>query len=145
MSKYLVVVESPAKAKTINKMLGRNYLVKACFGAVRDLPKSTLGVDVEDNFKPKYITLRQENTRKALKAIKEAAAKSEKVLLASDPDREGEAICWHLKEELAKSTKAEFHRVMFNEITKRAVREAFERPQPIDINKVDAQQAITGK
>jgi DNA topoisomerase-1 len=138
VARSLVIVESPAKAKTINKFLGRDYSVKASMGHVRDLPKKELGVD-EKSFAPTYAVLPEK--KKVLAELKRAAKKSEAVYLASDPDREGEAICWHLKEELAKSTKAEFHRVMFNEITKRAVREAFEQPQPIDINKVDAQQA----
>jgi DNA topoisomerase-1 len=134
----LVIVESPAKAKTINKFLGRDFIVKASMGHVRDLPKKELGVD-EESFSPTYTVLPEK--KKILAELKKAAKGAEAIYLASDPDREGEAICWHLKEELSKSTKAEFHRVMFNEITKRAVRAAFERPQPIDINKVDAQQA----
>jgi DNA topoisomerase-1 len=133
----LVIVESPAKAKTINKFLGRDFIVKASMGHVRDLPKKELGVD-EESFSPTYTVLPEK--KKILAELKKAAKGAEAIYLASDPDREGEAICWHLKEELTKSTKAEFHRVMFNEITKRAVREAFERPQPININKVDAQQ-----
>ena len=98
VAKYLVIVESPAKAKTIEKFLGRNYIVRACFGAVRDLPKSQMGVDIEHNFEPKYIVLREERTRNALKEIKDKARKVEKVFLASDPDREGEAIAWHVSE-----------------------------------------------
>ena len=138
MANALVIVESPAKAKTINKFLGRNYTVKASMGHVRDLPKRTLGVDEED-FSPTYDVLTEK--RKTISDLKKAAKNADDIYLASDPDREGEAICWHLKEELAKSSKATFHRVLFNEITKTAVRAAFERPIEIDANKVDAQQA----
>jgi DNA topoisomerase-1 len=138
MAKALVIVESPAKAKTINKFLGRNYAVKASMGHVRDLPKRTLGVD-EDDFTPTYQVLPEK--KKTLTELKKAAKSAEAIYLASDPDREGEAICWHLKEELEKGTKATFHRVLFNEITKRAVKEAFEHPRDIDAHKVDAQQA----
>lgn len=144
MSKYLVVVESPAKAKTINKFLGSNYIVKACFGAVRDLPKSQMGVAIDDNFKPKYVALREERARKAMKAIKEAAEKVDGVLLASDPDREGEAIAWHVAE-ILKSTKKTADvpstRIVFHEITKKSVREAVKNPREIDADLVDAQQA----
>ena len=138
MGRALVIVESPAKAKTINKFLGRKYLVKASMGHVRDLPKKTLGVDEED-FTPTYTVLPEK--KKTLTELKKAAKDAEAIYLAPDPDREGEAICWHLKEVLKKSTKAEFHRVLFNEITKRAVLAAFENPLEIDLHKVDAQQA----
>ncbi len=138
MPKALVVVESPAKAKTINKFLGRGYTVKASMGHVRDLPKRTLGVDEED-FTPTYAVLAEK--KKTLSELKKAAKNATKIYLASDPDREGEAICWHLVEILKKETKATFHRVMFNEITKRAVLAAFETPGEIDVHKVDAQQA----
>jgi DNA topoisomerase-1 len=138
VAKALVIVESPAKAKTINKFLGRNYTVKASMGHVRDLPKRTLGVD-EDDFTPTYQVLPEK--KKTLTELKKAAKGAEDIYLASDPDREGEAICWHLQEELKKGTKATFHRVLFNEITKRAVKEAFEHPLEIDSDKVDAQQA----
>lgn len=138
MPKSLVIVESPAKAKTINKFLGRDYLVKASMGHVRDLPKRELGVD-EDDFSPTYTVL--QDKKRTVAELKKAAKSAEAVYLASDPDREGEAICWHLHEVLAKETDAAFHRVLFNEITKRAVREAFEHPREIDAHKVDAQQA----
>jgi DNA topoisomerase-1 len=144
MAKYLVVVESPAKAKTINKFLGSNFSVKACFGAVRDLPKSQLGVDVDNNFEPKYVVLREERTRKALKEIKERAAKVDKVYIASDPDREGEAIAWHVAEILKnfkKTADIPSSRVVFNEITKENVKNAIKNPREIDFNLVDAQQA----
>ena len=138
MARSLVIVESPAKAKTINKFLGRNYVVKASMGHVRDLPKRTLGVD-EKSFVPTYQALPEK--KKTLTELKKAVKDVDMVFLAADPDREGEAICWHLKEELAKSTDAPFRRVLFNEITKKAVQGAFEHPRDIDANKVDAQQA----
>jgi len=138
MGKALVIVESPAKAKTINKFLGRNFIVKASMGHVRDLPKRNLGVN-EETFEPEYAIL--PDKKKTLAELKRAAKGADAVYLASDPDREGEAICWHLKEELQKSTDAEFHRVMFNEITKKAILAAFEHPIEIDIPKVEAQQA----
>jgi DNA topoisomerase-1 len=138
VARALVIVESPAKAKTIKKFLGRDFTVKASMGHVRDLPKKELGVDEKD-FSPTYQVLPEK--KKVLAELKKAAKAAEAVYLASDPDREGEAICWHLQEELSKGAKAEFHRVLFNEITKRAVVGAFEKPQSIDINKVDAQQA----
>ena len=138
MAERLVIVESPAKAKTINKFLGRGYVVKASMGHVRDLPKRKLGVD-EETFEPTYVALQEK--KKTLSELKSAAKHAKAVYLASDPDREGEAICWHLREELAQETSAEFHRVMFNEITKRAILEAFEHPREIDLHKVEAQQA----
>ena len=138
MPKYLVVVESPAKARTINKFLGSNYVVRASYGHVRDLPKSTLGVDIENGFEPKYVQLR--DASKAVKAIQEAAAKADRVLLASDPDREGEAIGWHVAEILKKTNKP-VERIVFNEITKRGVKEAAKNPRSIDENLVNAQQA----
>jgi DNA topoisomerase-1 len=138
MASALVIVESPAKAKTINKFLGRDYTVKASMGHVRDLPKRDLGVD-EKSFEPTYAVLAEK--RKTISDLKKAAKKVDDIYLASDPDREGEAICWHLMEVLRKETKANFHRVLFNEITKRAVKAAFDEPIEIDSNKVDAQQA----
>jgi DNA topoisomerase-1 len=138
MAKSLVIVESPAKARTINKYLGPDYLVKASMGHVLDLPKKDLGVDVDHGFKPTYITI---PGRKALIAeLKSAAAKSDAVFLAADPDREGEAICAHLRE-LLDGKKRIFHRVLFNEITRDAIREAFKAPGEIDSRLVDAQQA----
>ena len=138
MGKSLVIVESPAKAKTINKFLGRNFTVKASMGHVRDLPKRTLGVDEKKDFKPTYEIL--PGRKKIIDELKKAAQTAEKVYLAPDPDREGEAICWHLAEILKKTNK-NLHRVMFNEITKRAVQQGIENPHKIDGNRVDAQQA----
>ena len=138
MGRALVIVESPAKAKTINKFLGRGFVVKASMGHVRDLPKRSIGVD-EKTFAPTYAVLPEK--KKTLAELKKAAKGASAVFLAPDPDREGEAICWHLKEELKDETDAPFHRVMFNEITKKAVLGAFEHPREIDSNKVDAQQA----
>ena len=138
MSKSLVIVESPAKAKTINKYLGPDFLVKASMGHVMDLPKKELGVDVEHGFRPTYISI---PTRKEVIAeLKSAATKATAVYLAADPDREGEAICQHLRD-LLNSSKRKFYRVLFNEITRDAVKEAFEHPKEIDAHLVDAQQA----
>jgi len=136
--KSLVIVESPAKAKTINKFLGRNYVVKASMGHVRDLPVKSLAVDVKKNFAPKFEVVR--GREKVLADLKKTAKASTAIYLAADPDREGEAICWHLAQEL-KPARKPIHRVMFNEITKRAVQEAFAHPGRIDSRKVDAQQA----
>jgi len=138
LGKSLVIVESPAKAKTINKFLGRNFTVKASMGHVRDLPKKSLGVDEKHDFKPTYEIL--PGRKKVMDELKKAAETADKVFLAPDPDREGEAICWHLSEILKKTNKNLF-RVMFNEITKRAVLKGIQEPQKIDSNKVDAQQA----
>jgi len=138
LGKALVIVESPAKAKTINKFLGRNFVVKASMGHVRDLPKKRLGVDEKHDFKPTYEIL--PGRKKIIDDLKKAAESADKVFLAPDPDREGEAICWHLAEILKKTNK-NLHRVMFNEITKRAVQHGIENPQKIDAHKVDAQQA----
>ncbi len=138
MGKSLVIVESKAKASTINKFLGKGYSVKASVGHVRDLPKKGLSIDVENDFKPTYATIRGKG--KVLKELRDAAKKSDMVYLASDFDREGEAIAWHIVESL-KLPKDKVRRVVFNEITKRAILEAMERPGDIDMNKVDAQQA----
>ncbi len=138
MGKSLVIVESPAKAKTINKFLGRNFIVKASMGHVRDLPKKSLGVDEKHDFKPTYEIL--PGRKKVIDELLKAAGSADKVYLAPDPDREGEAICWHLSEILKKTNK-NLHRVMFNEITKRAVLHGIEHPEKIDANRVDAQQA----
>lgn len=138
MAKNLVIVESPAKAKTINRILGSSYQVKASFGHVRDLPKSKLGVDEENDFKPSYVTLRDKS--KVIKELRTAAKKSESVYLAADPDREGESICYHVMELLRKESDT-FRRVVFNEITKPAVLRAFENPGEVDSQKVEAQQA----
>ncbi|MDH3784784.1 MAG: toprim domain-containing protein, partial [Acidobacteriota bacterium] len=134
----LVIVESPAKAKTINKFLGKGFIVRASMGHVRDLPKRELGVD-EETFEPTYTAL--PDKKKTLVDLRKEARKASAIYLAADPDREGEAICWHLQAELAKSTDAKFHRVLFNEITKRAILQAFEEPLEIDVDKVEAQQA----
>ena len=138
MAKSLVIVESPAKARTINKYLGSAYTVMASMGHVMDLPKKDLGVDIARGFQPTYITI---PSRKSLIAnLKAAAAKADAIYLATDPDREGEAICAHLRE-ILDSKRKKYYRVMFNEITRDAVREAFEHPGEIDTHLVDAQQA----
>lgn len=136
--KYLVIVESPAKAKTIEKYLGRNYKVVASVGHIRDLPKSKMGVDVENNYEPGYISIRGKGP--VIKELKKLAKKADKVFLASDPDREGEAIAWHIAHLLDLDLKAE-NRVVFNEITKEAVKAAFKEPRSINLDLVDAQQA----
>lgn len=138
MAKALVIVESPAKAKTINKYLGRDFKVIASMGHVRDLPKSKLGVDVDDDFKPDYVVL--PDRAKVIKELKEAVKSVEQVFVATDPDREGEAIGWHLAEELG-GGKKKIQRLMFNEITKKAILEAIKHPGEIDMRMVDAQQA----
>ncbi|WNF35469.1 type I DNA topoisomerase [Bacillaceae bacterium IKA-2] len=138
MADYLVIVESPAKAKTIGKYLGKKYIVKASMGHVIDLPKSQMGVDTEDNFTPKYITIRGKGP--ILKDLKAAAKKVKKIYLAADPDREGEAIAWHLAHSL-KIDESSNCRVVFNEITKQAIKDAFKTPRPVDMDLVDAQQA----
>lgn len=138
MSKYLVIVESPAKAKTIERYLGKNYTVRASNGHVRDLPKSQMGVDVDNNYEPKYITIRGKGEK--LKELRKEAKKAEKIYLAADPDREGEAIAWHLAHAL-KVDETSDCRVVFNEITKDAIKESFKQPRKIDYDLVDAQQA----
>ncbi|MRG85411.1 type I DNA topoisomerase [Salinibacillus xinjiangensis] len=138
MADYLVIVESPAKAKTIERYLGKKYKVKASMGHVIDLPKSQMGVDVEENYKLKYITIRGKGP--ILKELKTAAKKAKKVFLAADPDREGEAIAWHLARSLDVDENSKC-RVVFNEITKDAVKESFKNPRHIDNKLVDAQQA----
>ena len=140
MSKYLVIVESPAKARTINKILGKEYTVKASVGHVRDLPKTGLGVDIEKGFQPNYVTMKDKS--KVLTELRKAAKDADEILLAPDPDREGEAIAWHLKEALkSKVPEERFRRVTYNEITAPAIREAFSKPTVIDQQMVDAQQA----
>ena len=147
MAKALVIVESPAKAKTINKYLGKNYLVMASLGHIKDLPKKDLAVDVEHGFEPRYEVI--EGKKKLIQELKAAAKKVESVYLAADPDREGEAICHHLQEEIdgdskgkgKKKTGPAFFRVMFNEITSRGIKKAFETPGQVDIHLVEAQQA----
>src|SRR5215472_12110266 len=145
MAKALVIVESPAKAKTINRYLGKNYVVKASLGHIKDLPKRDLAVDVEHGFEPRYEVI--EGKKKLITELKQAAKKVDNVYLAADPDRVGEAICYHLQEELADKRAAKndghprIYRVMFNEITKKAIQKAFEDPGQVNINLVDAQQA----
>lgn len=138
MAKSLVIVESPAKAKTIKKFLGNNYVVKASVGHIIDLPKSKLGVDIENNFEPDYITIRGKGP--VLKEIRQEAKKVDKVYLATDPDREGEAISWHLANALNISQETPC-RIEFNEITKNAIKNAIKKPRKIDKSLVDAQQA----
>jgi DNA topoisomerase I len=138
MAKSLVVVESPAKAKTINKYLGRDYKVVASMGHIRDLPKSKLGVDVDDDFAEEYVSL--ESRKKVIKELKDAAKDATDIYVATDPDREGEAIGWHITQEL-KGNKRKFHRLTFNEITKKAVQEALNHPRAIDVKMVAAQRA----
>ena len=138
MPKSLVVVESPAKAKTINKFLGRNYIVCSSVGHIRDLPAKKLAVDVQNGFTPEYITIR--GKAKVIKEIQAGAKKTDAIYLAADPDREGEAICWHIAETL-KSMKKPIYRVTYNEITKGAIQAAMENPGEIDQRLVDSQQA----
>src|SRR5919205_4078475 len=145
MAKNLVIVESPAKAKTINKYLGNDYRVMASIGHIKDLPSKGLGVDVEHDFEPTYEIIpdtKKRNNKKVVADLKRAAREAEAIYLAADPDREGEAICQHLAEEIVpKRPQKPAYRVMFNEITKRAVQEAFQEPKEIDQHLVDAQQA----
>jgi DNA topoisomerase-1 len=145
MAKNLVVVESPAKAKTINKYLGKDFIVMASIGHIKDLPSKGLGVDVQNNFQPEYEIIpdaRKRNNKKIVSDLKKTAKTATAIYLAADPDREGEAICQHLAEEIVPTKPAvPSYRVMFNEITKRAVQQAFEHPKQIDGNLVDAQQA----
>ncbi len=136
--KILVIVESPSKAKTIGKFLGSNYKVTASVGHVRDLPKSKLGIDIDNNFEPQYISIRGKGD--LIKALKKEAKDASKIYLATDPDREGEAISWHLAYILG-IDPASPCRIVFNEITKEAIKEAVKNPRPIDLNLVDAQQA----
>ena len=138
MSETLVIVESPAKAKTIGKFLGSHYKVIASNGHVRDLPKSQIGVDVEHDFEPKYITLRGRG--EVLEKIRKEAKKADKIYLATDPDREGEAISWHLAHILHLDPASKC-RIVFNEITANAVKSSIKNVRPIDMRLVDAQQA----
>ena len=138
MAHYLVIVESPAKVKTIKKFLGSSYTVAASQGHVRDLPKSSLGIDIEHDYEPKYITIRGKGD--ILAALRKEVKKSDKVFLATDPDREGEAISWHLAAAL-KLDQKKMRRITFNEITKNAVKASLKAPRDIDMNLVDAQQA----
>src|SRR5881398_3459607 len=138
MAKSLVVVESPAKAKTINKYLGRDFKVVASMGHIRDLPKSKLGVAVDDDFAEEYESI--PSRKKVIKELKDAAKDASDIYVATDPDREGEAIGWHLAQELG-GKKRKIHRLMFNEITKKAIQEAIKHPKTIDVKMVDAQRA----
>lgn len=137
MAKYLVIVESPAKVKTIKKFLGSNYEVEASNGHVRDLPKSQLGIDIENDYEPKYITIRGKG--ELLAKLRKSAKKADKIYLATDPDREGEAISWHLTKAL-KTEEDKMYRISFNEITKSAVKASIKQARDIDMNLVDAQQ-----
>src|SRR6201993_4886056 len=145
MATNLVVVESPAKAKTINKYLGKDFIVKASIGHIKDLPSKGLGVDIQNNFEPDYEIIpdsKKRNNKKIVSDLKKTAKEASAIYLAADPDREGEAICQHLAEEIVpKRPKKPHFRVMFNEITKRAVQEAFKEPKEVDENLVNAQQA----
>ena len=134
----LVIVESPSKAKTIGKFLGKNYTVVASVGHIRDLPKSKLGIDIENDFEPQYISIRGKGD--LIKTLKKETKNAKKVYLATDPDREGEAIAWHLAYLLG-IPETEECRIVFNEITKNAVKDALKNPRAINTNLVDAQQA----
>ncbi len=138
MADYLVIVESPAKAKTIERYLGKKYKVRASLGHLRDLPRSQMGVDTENNYEPKYITIRGKGP--ILQDLKKEAKKAKKIFLAADPDREGEAIAWHLAHQLGVDIESDC-RVVFNEITKDAIKDSFKNPRPINMDLVDAQQA----
>ena len=138
MAQTLIIVESPTKSRTFQKYLGRGFKVLASKGHVSDLPKSKLGIDIDNGFEPQYVTIKGKGT--LLKEIKAEAKKAERVLLATDPDREGEAIAWHLKQHLEKS-QPEIRRILLNEITKGAIEAAVENPGEVDYHKVEAQQA----
>src|SRR5690348_3687941 len=138
----LVIVESPTKARTLSKFLGSKYKIEASMGHIRDLPKSDLGVDIAKNFEPQYVIPRDK--RKKANELKKMAEDAQELWLATDPDREGEAIAWHIKhliDEDKKVKKIKMHRVVFHEITPEAIKEAFENPREIDLKLVDAQQA----
>ena len=140
MAKYLVIVESPAKVKTIKKFLGTNYEVDASGGHVRDLPKSQMGISPENDFEPKYITIRGKGD--VLARLRKEVKKADVIYLATDPDREGEAISWHLMKalKLDELKDKKVYRISFNEITKNAVKSSLKAPRQIDMNLVDAQQ-----
>ena len=139
MAKNLVIVESPAKTKTLSKFLGKDFDIMATVGHIIDLPKSKLGIDVENGFEPDYTVIK--GKEKVIAEIKKAAKKAEHVFLAPDPDREGEAIAWHVANSIKGNGKLKIHRISFNEITKPAVLESFKNPGKIDMNLVNAQQA----
>src|SRR5690606_36148819 len=138
MPKNLVIVESPAKAKTIQKYLGEDFEVESSFGHIVDLPKKGMGIEIDNNFKPIYEV--SDDKKEVVKKLKEKTKKAETIWLASDEDREGEAIAWHLYNVL-ELDKKETHRIVFNEITKKAIQNAVQNPRKIDVNLVDAQQA----
>src|SRR3982751_2578751 len=138
MAKNLLIVESPAKAKTIEKILGTDFRVNSCFGHIRDLEKAGMGIDVENNFQPRYIV--PEEKKKTVRELKSLAKSSDEVWLATDEDREGEAISWHLCEVLGLDP-ATTKRIVFHEITKPAIQSAIQTPRTVDMNLVDAQQA----
>ncbi len=139
MGKSLLIVESPTKVNTLKKIVGKDFIIKASVGHLKDLPKKKLGVDIENNFEPEYITIRGKG--KILQELKTAAKKAEKIFLAPDPDREGEAIAYHIGNEVARFTKGKIYRVLFNEITKKAVKEALDNPTELNPDRVNAQQA----
>jgi DNA topoisomerase-1 len=139
MGKSLLIVESPTKVNTLKKIVGKDFIIKASVGHLKDLPKKKLGVDVDNNFEPEYITIRGKG--KILQELKTAAKKVDTIYLAPDPDREGEAIAHHIGNEVARFTKGKIYRVMFNEITKKAVKEALANPTELNLNRVNAQQA----
>ena len=140
MAGKLVIVESPAKMKTIKKFLGSGYQVAASMGHVRDLPKSTMGVDIENDFEPRYINIRGKG--ELISDLRKEVKAADTIFLATDPDREGEAISWHLISALGlDGTKKKIRRITFNEITQKAVKEAIKNPRELDMNLVDAQQA----
>ena len=138
MGKSLVIVESDAKSKTINRFLGKDFIVKASIGHIKNLPKNRLGVDLENHFEPEYITIRGRG--KILKELKRLAASSDQVYLATDPDREGEAIAQHLAQEI-RASNDQVHRILFYEITEKVVQKAVQHPKDINIDKVEAQIA----
>jgi len=142
MARSLVIVESPTKAKTINKYLGKQFVVKASIGHIKDLPKRDLAVDIDNGFEPRYEVI--EGKKKLIQELKQAAKAADNVYLAADPDREGEAICFHLQEVLQDGKKKDgppIYRVMFNEITKKAIQKAMEKPGQVNTSLVEAQQA----
>jgi DNA topoisomerase-1 len=139
MKDKLVIVESPAKARTLGKILGKGYNLKASLGHIRDLPKSQIGVDVENNFEPRYVI--PTDKKKLVNELKEAVTEASAVYLATDPDREGDAISWHLSEVIRGKEKIPYRRVVFHEITEEAIQAAFKNPRELDIQLVNAQQA----
>src|SRR3989304_5428919 len=139
MAKNLVIVESPAKTKTLSKFLGKDFDIMATVGHIIDLPKSKLGIDVENGFEPDYAVIK--GKEKVITEIKKAAKKADHIFLAPDPDREGEAIAWHVANSIKPNGKSKVHRISFNEITKSAVLDAIKKPGKIDMNLVNAQQA----